>query len=189
MMRSLIRTAVVVAIVALSGCADTPHRCPLKKGPGCESVTQIYQDAREVNPNLGGQWLPKDGAVGARSAGPNWATPARYAEPGNVGEPVFREPRVYRVWLAPFVDSQGNMHSGQYVYFSTPGEWLYGGLERTGQASPGLFQPLPAGKGLLGQSGGPTALKVPTWKPPKPAAARKDVTVNGITQPKETLTP
>lgn len=189
MLRSASRIAVVLSIIGLAGCADIPHRCPLKKGPGCESVTQIYQDAREVNPNLGGQWLPKASTATARAAGPDWAAPGGYAEPGAVGEPIFREPRVYRVWLAPFVDANGNMHSGQYVYFSTPGEWLYGGLAQTGEASPGLFTPLPPGKGLSVQSGKATALKVPTWKPPKPSSARKNVTVNGITQPKVSLTP
>ena len=178
-----------LVLAALAGCATVGPQCPLQKGPGCQSVTQVYQDAREANPDLSGQWLPKVPAQSAGAVGPDWSAPAGYAEPGQVGEPIFREPRVYRVWIAPFVDANGNMHSGQYVYFSTPGEWSYGALHDTGAASPGLYGPLPPGETFGGKAQRTTALKVPGGKPPKPSAGKKNVTVNGITQPKESLTP
>ena len=178
-----------LALAGLAGCATVGPECPLQKGPGCQSVTQVYQDAREADPNLSGQWLPKASAQPAQSAGPDWSAPSGYAEPGQVGEPIFREPRVYRVWIAPFVDANGNMHSGQYVYFSTPGEWSYGALHDTGAASPGLYGPLPPGESFGGKSQTATALNVPGGAPPKPSSGNKDKTVNGITQPKESLTP
>ena len=178
-----------LVLAGLAGCATVGPECPLQKGPGCQSVTQVYQDAREADPNLSGQWLPKASAQPAQSAGPDWSAPSGYAEPGQVGEPIFREPRVYRVWIAPFVDANGNMHSGQYVYFSTPGEWSYGALHDTGAASPGLYGPLPPGESFGGKTQKATALNVPGGQPPKPSSGNKDKTVNGITQPKESLTP
>lgn len=179
----------VLVLAGIAGCATVGPQCPLKKGPGCRSVTQVYQDAREASPNLSGQWVPKAPASSAAAAGPDWSAPTEYSEPGQVGEPIFREPHVYRVWIAPFVDADGNMHSGQYVYFSTPGEWLYGGLERSGEATPGLFGPLPPGEPFAGHRKTVTRLSVPAGRPPEPSSAKKDVTVDGITQPKVSLTP
>ncbi|EQD77965.1 membrane lipoprotein lipid attachment site [mine drainage metagenome] len=179
----------ILVIAGLAGCATVGPACPLQKGPGCQSVTQVYQDAIEADPNLSGQWLPKVSAQSEPAAGPDWSAPAGYAEPGQVGEPIFREPRVYRVWIAPFVDANGNMHSGQYVYFSTPGEWSYGSLQDTGVASPGLYGPRPPGDSFGGKRRKATALNVPRGQPPKPSSGNKNTTVNGITQPKESLTP
>jgi len=179
----------ILALAALAGCATVGPECPLKKGPGCQSVSQVYADAREASPNATGQWLPKVSTRGQQDAGPNWSEPAGYAEPGQVGEPIFREPRVYRVWVAPFVDADGNMHSGQYVYFSTPGEWSYGALHDSGAASPGLYGPLPPGESFGGKMQKATALGVPHGKPPKPSASKTNATINGITQPKVSLTP
>ena len=185
----IVSALVVVGVAALAGCANIPSQCPLQKGPGCQSMAQVYNDAREVNPDAGGQWVPKAPAQSAAAVGPNWSQPAGYAEPGQVGEPIFREPRVYRVWIAPFVDANGNMHSGQYVYFSTPGEWSYGGLQDAGAASPGMYGPLPPGESFGGNAHKATALRVPAGAPPKPSSPHKDSTVNGITQPKESITP
>jgi type IV conjugative transfer system lipoprotein TraV len=185
----VIRLSPILALAALAGCATVGPKCPLKKGPGCRSVTQVYEDARAVSPNLGGQWVPKIPERSAAATGPDWAAPAGYAEPGQVGEPIFREPRVYRVWIAPFVDANGNMHSGQYVYFSTPGEWNYGTMRESGAASPGLYGPLPPGASFGGNAHKATALAVPAGTPPKPSSAKKNTTVNGITQPKVSLTP
>ena len=185
----IVRASVVLGVAALAGCANIPSQCPLQKGPGCQSMTQVYNDAREVSPDTGGQWVPKAPAQSAAAVGPDWSQPAGYAEPGQVGEPIFREPRVYRVWIAPFVDANGNMHSGQYVYFSTPGEWSYGGLHDAGAASPGMYGPLPPGESFGGNAHKGTALRVPAGAPPKPSSTHKDSTVNGITQPKESITP
>lgn len=185
----IVRASVVLGVAALAGCANIPSQCPLQKGPGCQSMTQVYNDAREVNPNAGGQWVPKAPTQSAAAVGPDWSQPAGYAEPGQVGEPIFREPRVYRVWIAPFVDANDNMHSGQYVYFSTPGEWSYGGLHDAGAASPGMYGPLPPGESFGGNAHKATALRVPVGAPPKPSSTHKDSTVNGITQPKESITP
>lgn len=186
MYRFLMLSVWMVALLGLGGCADTPHQCPLEKGPGCESTTQVYNDARRADPEAGGQWVPHGSDVPA--AGPDWGGASAYAEPGQVGEPIFREPRVYRVWVAPFTDADGLLHSGQYVYFSTPGQWRYGELHAPGAATPGLYGPLPPASPSE-DKGKVTTLTVPSGKPPAPSTAQKDTTVNGITQPKETLTP
>jgi len=188
MHRNLI-LALLVPMVLLAGCADPPHRCPLKKGPGCEAVSQIYVDAREANPNQNGQWLPKT-PTSVVGRAPSWSASSGFYGPGQVGMPVFKEPRVYRAWIAPYIDSSGNMHSGQYVYFSTPGEWSYGSLTRSGEASPGLYGPIPPQDSFFRSLKHGSGLSMPSGKPPSPSSKNKSSkTVDGITQPKVILTP
>jgi conjugal transfer pilus assembly protein TraV len=65
---------------------------------------------------------------------------SNYPEAGTNGMPVFQQPQVMRVWVAPYVDANGNLRSGEYTYFSTPGKWNYGDLKKSGSAS-GIFEP------------------------------------------------
>lgn len=66
--------------------------------------------------------------------------PSNYPEPSQNGLPVFQQPKVMRVWVAPYVDADGNLRSGEYSYFSTPGSWNYGGMRKPGAAA-GIFGP------------------------------------------------
>jgi conjugal transfer pilus assembly protein TraV len=107
--------------------------------------------------------------------------------------PVFQQPKVVRVWIAPFVDANGNLHSGEYQYFSTPGHWNYGSLKAPGQAS-GMFQPsMPGDYGF-----NPVTKTETTNAPPAPpinAPANQTVKAagseepGGITQPYQKLVP
>jgi len=65
---------------------------------------------------------------------------SHFPAPDQNGMPVFEQPKVMRVWIAPYVDADGNLRSGEYAYFSTPGKWNYGGMRKPGAAS-GIFEP------------------------------------------------
>src|SRR5690606_17618151 len=65
---------------------------------------------------------------------------SHYPDAAQQGMPVFQQPKVMRVWLAPYVDADGNLRSGEYTYFATPGAWNYGSLQTPGQAS-GVYEP------------------------------------------------
>jgi hypothetical protein len=92
-----------------------------------------------------------------------------YMEPGEVGRPVFNQPTVHRVWIAPYIDADGNLRSGEYTYFNTPGEWNYGTTTTQGSASAStMFAPIKPKDNSLGftPSVKPTTTSGPT--PPKP---------------------
>ncbi|KWU17818.1 hypothetical protein AS149_13945 [Burkholderia cenocepacia] len=121
--------------------------------------------------------------------------------------PVFKQPKVMRVWVAPYVDADGNLRSGEYAYFATPGEWNYGSLNKPGAAS-GMFQPTRPGQlgfnptdkragqasqGSANPAKPPEAPPAQEFKPTIPAAANGSTgtaapaTQGGITQPYQRL--
>jgi conjugal transfer pilus assembly protein TraV len=198
MNRSMIALA-LASLALASGCSSLstpPHACPLSEPSArCASVEETYAAA---------QGEAKTGAAGHRQsvfdarpattaattptaapqpffADPSPAVPA----PGQLGAPVFQQPRVMRVWVAPYVDADGNLRSGEYTYFSTPGQWNYGATRRTGQAA-GAFGPVrPDALGFTPV----TPPKPGAGTPPKPGAepAGAAEPVQSITQPYQRL--
>ena len=138
-----------LAVLALAGCASstrTPnYECPLEsfERAKCASVTETYNATRTQAAGAGVKTQSVfDPAFqqGARAAAAGGVALSNYPEPGNTGMPVFQQPKVMRVWVGPYVDADGNLRSGEYTYFSTPGQWNYGTLKKPGAAS-GIFEP------------------------------------------------
>ena len=186
----------LLSLLALAGCTtDPPYGCPLKDTGGCSSMQQVYSVARKTPPNVSSEQImnASNSAPAAPHAAPAGAPyqPPAYAEPGNVGEPVFHQPKVYRVWIAPYVDADGNLRSGEITYFSTPGAWDYGTLDQSGEAGGSLFTPQQPGD--LGFTPAPTAPKGAPPAPPSglptPSNATPVTTPQGITQPAVSLKP
>ncbi len=142
----------VLALAALAGCSSAPrtpeYACALNtpEGGKCASVQDAYRASRSMT-------APQDGAPvqsvfdprvqqdSRQAAAPMFnGQPSNYPDPGQNGMPVFTQPKVMRVWVAPYVDADGNLRSGEYTYFSTPGTWNYGTLNKPGAAS-GIFEP------------------------------------------------
>lgn len=140
--------------VFLSACSSAPRKpdyeCPLDDvaAAKCASVQDAYAKSRSMkavegttrvqsvfDPRVQGQ------ASATGAAQPVFAgAPSHYPEPGQSGMPVFQQPQVMRAWVAPYVDADGNLRSGEYTYFSTPGKWNYGDMKKPGAAS-GIFEP------------------------------------------------
>ncbi|MCC5609599.1 TraV family lipoprotein [Nostoc sp. CHAB 5834] len=122
---------------------------------------------------------------------------SNYPEPSQQGRPVFQQPKVMRVWVAPYVDADGNLRSGEYTYFNTPGKWNYGDMKKPGAAS-GAFEPgRPSNLGFNPVVKAPPEAKAPP-KPaeqpaPAPAATSSantkpsDASALAITQPYQRL--
>lgn len=197
MNRSMFGLALAGLVIAASGCSSLsvpPHACPLSEtNARCASVEEAYaaaqRDTRDA-PSHRQSVFDTAGASRPAPAAPFFsenATPA--PQPGQVGVPVFQQPRVMRVWVAPYVDADGNLRSGEYTYFSTPGQWNYGSTRRPGQAA-GAFGP--ARSDALGF----TPVTTPrAGQPPKPATPSEAGTAPGtpeqvqsITQPYQRLT-
>lgn len=187
--------ATILPLVLLTGCMSVPpHRCKLGEyNPDCHTMNDVYQQAIHTPASHASsmeQVMKPDAAHPANKTAPAAPLPNHgqaYAEPGQTGQPVFKEPTVHRVWIAPYVDGDGNLRSGEYTYFSTPGEWSYGSLRQPGAAGGStLFAPT---KG--GQLGFTPKVPAPAAQPPKPdapsAAAVQSPSLPAITQPAQKL--
>ena len=132
-MTRVLASAVSVAAAALSGCAsmsgldatDT-YGCKAPEGVSCISVSGTY-----ANSNPGGR-LSRGRSAPAKSAGEGpavygaaSAALAQPAAPGSTSTAIRSTPRLLRVWIAPWEDSDGDLHEEGYVHMVVDnGRWL-----------------------------------------------------------------
>ena len=145
-MHTLLKTAMALSVVVMAGCQTAPHTCKLPgKTPGaCKGIEDTYQ-AVEAG---GGSGLsvfeeeePAKKSVDLKTISVTDRAPEMH--PLN-RKPVWTPAKVFRVWIAPWKDGEGQMavmHSGESLYFSTEGQWNYGTLTTPGVAA-GLLQPV-----------------------------------------------
>lgn len=201
---------ILVAAAALAACSSAPrkpdYQCPIEdvEAAKCASV----QEAFAASNSMQGQGQPRVQSVfdsrvqGARPAAASEASPvfagqlSEHPAPSTNGDPVFQQPEVKRVWVRPYVDSDGNLRTGEYVYFSTPGKWSYGDLRKPGAAAKATGMFGPARQDKLGFNPVVEPPKAAS-KPPAPAEAAATpsasakpapTTTGGITQPFQRLT-
>lgn len=194
----------LAAVAALSACSSAPrtpdYACPLNEvaGAKCASVEQAYIASKSM---AKGDNTRVQSVFDRRVQQPSAEKPfftgqaSSYPEPGATGMPVYEQPKVMRPWVAPYVDADGNLRSGEYAYFATPGRWNYGELRKPGAAS-GIFEPAKAGN--LGFN--PVEAVKPPPKPPTsgnvsalpgiattPSAGTQAPSGGSITQPYQRL--
>lgn len=181
------RTYAIFAASVLAACSSPPHRCPVDNlAKNCAPMETIYQQAQDEMRTQ----RPRQGS----SANPvSFSQAPTAAHAGQEGMPVFKQPNVFRAFVEPYVDADGNLRGGEYVFFATPGEWNYGTLRRPGQAAGGMLGPLKPGQLGFKPSTQPPA---PAQQPPKPDAPQASapaqepktpVNVGPITQPYQRL--
>ena len=171
-----------LAIASLAACSSAPrpgeYQCELHDTSmsKCASVDKAYKTSLDVAPQQ-----PSDvqSVFEARKLGDRsqkgqapivGAQLSAYPDSAEQGMPVFNQPKVVRVWVAPYVDADGNLRAGEYTYFSTPGAWNYGGLKKAGDAAVGgMFEPSRTDK--LGFKPVDAVKPKATETPPAPAAA------------------
>lgn len=207
--------ALTAVAVALSACSTPGYRCPVgdenRPNGECSSIEKTYETARAAE-RAGAKGMtvfdPKVAAEIEKSKNvpvlPGAAS--AYPETPVNGMPVFEQPRVYRVWIPPYVDAEGNLRSGEYSYFSTPGRWNYGSLKKEGAGSSVMEPTKPNSLGFtpevmepknqrgVRQSGRQASAKdglpaqgseqAPAPQQTQPSASTN---VNGITQPYQRL--
>jgi type IV conjugative transfer system lipoprotein TraV len=181
----MIEKVIPLAVLAfLGGCAGmgTPaYECGLEEAPHakCASMEQAYAAAKRVDPKQKATSVfdSKAPVESQQDTKPFFrGADSEFPETGQQGMPVFAQPKVHRVWVGPYVDADGNLRTGEYTYFNTPGKWNYGSTKATGAAS-GVYGP--AKPGSLGFTPVDKA-KVATPAPAKPP---------GSTIPAVTLSP
>lgn len=208
MKKILLASALLTSVLA-TGCASPSYECELKPNETgkCASMADSYRAANRVQGSSSKRESVFDNAKEAERAAQVAANQpyfrgqeSGFPDQGEVGMPVYKQPQVHRVWVAPYVDADGNLRSGEYTYFATPGEWNYGSTTRSGQAS-GIFGPAkPGDYGFNPVDSKKTQTVTTTQAPPQPDAppasannnAQKSPTgsttttttsVDGVTQP------
>lgn len=128
----ILLTAGCSSFSGLSG-SKSELTCQAPDGVVCSSVSGIY--ANSLVDALPGQQsktqnTPPDGAdnKGAKDAvqvvPPGYFSPRDLATP-NSGDPIRMAPLVLRVWVAPWEDTDGDLHDQHYLYTVVHhGKWL-----------------------------------------------------------------
>lgn len=129
-------TLAALSVLAITGCsslsgydAQSSFSCKAPDGVLCSSMTGIYENAK--HDNLPGQRVNRGGEAIAASAQAAEAV-SRAKEQGDgvltrplySGQPLRSAPRILRVWMAPWEDSDGDLHDQSYVYLPVDsGRW------------------------------------------------------------------
>jgi conjugal transfer pilus assembly protein TraV len=149
-----------VVLAMLSGCSNmsglggsSEMTCAAPPGVPCQSVSGVHANASVGN-------LPSQRPASAASAEAGRPSPEAFfstAAPrkaqlleadGEGGEAVATlgairsEPTLIRIWMAPWEDSDGDLHSDSYVYLQVDsGRWL---VEHNRERIRRQFTPMPA---------------------------------------------
>lgn len=119
-MRKLVIAVMLPAI--LTGCAstlsgldgETKFACKAPEGVSCASLSGVYANA--VANNLPA--LRKEGKGEAQAAQIIGRAPSS-------GDPIRSQPKILRIWIAPWEDSEGDLHDQSYIYVvADPGRWV-----------------------------------------------------------------
>lgn len=120
---------IIAAIPLLFGCAAKLACKESIDGVSCNSITSVYN--REVN----GKPLPrkkdgkkKNGSVKKQVLEDKDAGVVR-AIKMNEEKPLRVPPKIVRIWIAPWEDSDGDLHQPEYIYSEITdkkGRWLFG---------------------------------------------------------------
>lgn len=195
------KTLLSLAVLAiLSGCSTfstPPYECGLDDNPQakCASMEQSYAAAKRIDPKA-----KSTSVFGTRASTETredskpffQGKESEFPETGQQGMPVFSQPKVHRVWVAPYVDADGNLRTGEYTYFNTAGKWNYGSTKTPGSAS-GVFGPSKPGNLGFNPVDAKKVAPAAVSAPPKPAntpaatAASTKAMTDNITQPYQKL--
>lgn len=108
----------ILAAAVLAGCAAR-YSCPAPKGVSCKPISEVYRST------FGNATPPK--AVKTTTAP---STPAKPPAPSSSAEgqpPIRSASKILRVWIAPWIDDEGDLHQEGYVYVVVDhGAWAFG---------------------------------------------------------------
>lgn len=134
--------SLLIPILAITGCASfsgldgkSSFSCKAPDGVSCSSLSGIYANAKQENlPGLRSQnnnSTPEKKNVtedSVQSTLPLVGLQPNIAiKPLHSGDPIYTQPKVMRVWLAPWEDQDGDFHDQSYIYMVADyGRWVIG---------------------------------------------------------------
>lgn len=121
-------TAIALLLpTVFAGCASTmsgldgesKFSCKAPDGVTCSSLSGVYANAVANNlPAL--RKSDKDGVAEKRDV---WHGKITGRAPVS-GEPIRTQPKVLRIWIAPWEDADGDLHDQSFIYvMADPGRW------------------------------------------------------------------
>jgi conjugal transfer pilus assembly protein TraV len=124
--------AAPTALLALGGCASiagvggsAEFGCKAPVGVKCDSVSGNYSNAVQRNLPSQREHAPAAPQAGAAAPPPPRASAAVLAGPGEATMALRSPPRVLRLWIKSWEDSDGDLHTPSYVYVPIDtGRWL-----------------------------------------------------------------
>lgn len=151
---------------ALSGCA-VKYGCPAPDGVTCKPISEVYVGDGDRGPGIGDRERPGLETRDSGSAEENLllAPGPRPPAPEPV-VPLRSAPKVLRVWVAPWIDEEGDLHQEGDLYVVVDhGAWAVGlpAVESGLALRPGIVPPesdspaqpsLPEQDGTLDVKGG-----------------------------------
>ena len=113
----------VMVTGALAGCT-IKYGCPAPEGVQCKPISEVYRSVSQT-----GGTVPK----GKGSAAPTKTPSAAPGVEGSAGgeadgpSPIRSAPKILRVWVAPWIDTEGDLHQQSYLYVVIDhGAWAMG---------------------------------------------------------------
>jgi hypothetical protein len=145
-------TAALLGMLGLSACTTVGYRCPLEPGKevasptACSSMQEAMTGSRKGTGGKTSVLMDDKGRLVPPELLENKVA-RPLANQGNEpyraksGDPVFHQPKVFQAWTGAFVDAEGNLHDGHTSWFSTPGRWAYGTVNRPGEVGSNTMRP------------------------------------------------
>ncbi len=132
-LRRTVTLLVGAAATLLGGCASTmsglggegSYACKAPVGSQCTSVSGVYANSIHGQPPASA--LPKPAKEPTSTAAATTAASASTAAPGLGAPPsaLRSQPRVLRLWIAPWEDADGDLHEASVVHVLVDtGRWL-----------------------------------------------------------------
>ena len=132
-MRRTVALLIGATATLLGGCASTmsglggegSYACKAPVGSQCTSVSGVYANSIHGQPPASA--LPKPARPPASTAAAATAVSASTAPPGLGAPPsaLRSQPRVLRLWIAPWEDADGDLHEASVVHVLVDtGRWL-----------------------------------------------------------------
>jgi conjugal transfer pilus assembly protein TraV len=149
-------SVLAVLAVTLSGCvslsgldATRSYACKAPDGVTCMSVSGVYANSTRA-PQAPAQEPATSSADSPATYGASSVVPAQAAAAGAASHAIRSGPRLLRVWIAPWADSDGDLHEQAYLHMLVnTGRWLIDHVRPTpreqvdGVAPPLVHGPVP----------------------------------------------
>ena len=135
---SVVLLASLVVGGALSGCG-VKYGCPAPDGVQCKPISQVYSstmasEARPLDSSSKGASKEKE-----PPEKPDASKMKPLISPPEATTPIRSAPRILRVWVAPWIDAEGDLHQEGYLYVVVDqGKWAIGLPAVESEAAPTL---------------------------------------------------
>lgn len=150
--RQLKLAGILAGLAALSACSSIGYRCPLDptdspdEVTACASMSDAMAGAKRGTGNKTSVLMDEKGRLippELLSKTPVRPLPDQAKGPfrEKTGSPAFIQPKVFQVYTESFQDANGNLHDGHHSYFSTPGRWAYGTMDRSTNVGANMMGP------------------------------------------------